>query len=81
MKNQICCDGIQRRDFLKIGALAGAGFALPDYYSAANSEPKPSPPGRRAKTKRNLPQVTNLSTIGEIQKVAAIAKNTNECPP
>jgi hypothetical protein len=42
MKNQICCDGIQRRDFLKIGALAGAGFALPDYYSAANSEPKPS---------------------------------------
>ena len=42
MKNQICCDGIQRRDFLKIGALAGAGFALPDYYSAANSKPKPS---------------------------------------
>ena len=42
MKNQICCDGIQRRDFLKIGALAGAGFALPDYYSAANSEPKSS---------------------------------------
>ena len=42
MKNQICCDGIQRRDFLKIGALAGAGFALPDYYRAANSEPKSS---------------------------------------
>ena len=42
MKNQICCDGIQRRDFLKIGALAGAGFALPDYYSAANSELKSS---------------------------------------
>ena len=37
MKYQICCDGIMRRDFLKVGALAGAGFALPDYYEASNA--------------------------------------------
>ncbi len=37
MKDQICCDGIMRRDFLKIGALAGAGFALPDYYEASST--------------------------------------------
>ena len=37
MNKQICCDGIIRRDFLKIGALAGAGFALPDYYEASST--------------------------------------------
>ena len=37
MNEQICCDGIIRRDFLKIGALAGAGFALPDYYEASST--------------------------------------------
>ena len=37
MNEQIYCDGIIRRDFLKIGALAGAGFALPDYYEASST--------------------------------------------
>ena len=37
MNEQIYCDGIIRRDFLKIGALAGAGFALPDYYEASRT--------------------------------------------
>ncbi|MBK29070.1 MAG: hypothetical protein CMO77_09565 [Verrucomicrobiales bacterium] len=35
MKKQICCDGIIRRDFIKIGALAGAGLSLPDYFNTA----------------------------------------------
>ncbi|MDP6892827.1 MAG: DUF1501 domain-containing protein [Verrucomicrobiota bacterium] len=38
MKDQIYCDGIMRRDFLKIGALAGAGFALPNYYEASSTD-------------------------------------------
>ncbi|MEE2615805.1 MAG: DUF1501 domain-containing protein [Verrucomicrobiota bacterium] len=37
MKDQIYCDGIMRRDFLKIGALVGAGFALPNYYEASST--------------------------------------------
>ena len=30
------CDGIRRRDFLKIGALSGTGFGLSDYLGLAN---------------------------------------------
>ena len=37
MKNQLCCDGVMRRDFLKAGALAGVGLGLSDYFSLANA--------------------------------------------
>jgi hypothetical protein len=33
----INCDGIPRRDFLRIGALAGIGLSLPSYLSLASS--------------------------------------------
>jgi hypothetical protein len=34
--NYFNCDGIPRRDFLRIGALAGMGLALPHYLALAN---------------------------------------------
>ncbi|MBT4226639.1 MAG: DUF1501 domain-containing protein [Verrucomicrobia bacterium] len=37
MKHQLCCDGILRRDFLKAGALVGAGLGLSDYLSLAKA--------------------------------------------
>ena len=37
MKNELCCDGVMRRDFLKAGALAGVGLGLSDYISLANA--------------------------------------------
>jgi len=37
MKKEICCDGMIRRDFLKVGALAGVGIGLSDYLSLANT--------------------------------------------
>ena len=37
MANHIFCDGIARRDFLKVGALAGAGFSLADYMAMAHA--------------------------------------------
>ncbi|SVA95280.1 uncharacterized protein METZ01_LOCUS148134, partial [marine metagenome] len=39
MKHQSYCDGILRRDFLKVGALAGAGLSLSDYLSLATASP------------------------------------------
>ena len=38
MKHQLCCDGILRRDFLKAGALVGAGLGLSDYLSLAKAD-------------------------------------------
>src|SRR5262245_6950110 len=35
--NQITCDGILRRDFLRVGALAGIGLGLPQYLALAQS--------------------------------------------
>ena len=37
MADHIFCDGIARRDFLKVGALAGAGFSLADYMAMAHA--------------------------------------------
>jgi len=37
MANHMFCDGIARRDFLKVGALAGAGFSLADYMALAHA--------------------------------------------
>ncbi|HEY2586658.1 MAG TPA: DUF1501 domain-containing protein [Tepidisphaeraceae bacterium] len=36
-KNTICCDGVNRRDFLKVGALAGIGMTLSRYLSLAEA--------------------------------------------
>ena len=38
MATQLFCDGIQRRDFLKIGALSGVGLGLSDYLSLAKAD-------------------------------------------
>ncbi|HSU67480.1 MAG TPA: DUF1501 domain-containing protein [Tepidisphaeraceae bacterium] len=37
MKNTICCDGVNRRDFLRVGALAGMGLTLSRYLSIADA--------------------------------------------
>lgn len=37
MANHMFCDGIARRDFLKVGAIAGAGFSLADYMGLAQA--------------------------------------------
>ena len=37
MATHLFCDGIQRRDFLKIGALSGVGLGLSDYLSLAKA--------------------------------------------
>jgi hypothetical protein len=37
MANHMFCDGVARRDFLKVGALAGAGFSLADYMALAQA--------------------------------------------
>lgn len=37
MSTQRFCDGIERRDFLKIGALAGAGLSLPGFLELAEA--------------------------------------------
>ena len=37
MATNIFCDGIQRRDFLKVGALAGLGMSLPRYFALAEA--------------------------------------------
>src|SRR4051794_30622593 len=36
--NYLTCDGIPRRDFLRIGALAGIGLGLPQYFALANDQ-------------------------------------------
>jgi hypothetical protein len=36
-KNTLCCDGVNRRDFLKVGALAGIGMTLSRYLSLAEA--------------------------------------------
>ena len=38
MATHLFCDGIQRRDFLKIGALSGVGLGLSDYLSLAEAD-------------------------------------------
>ena len=38
MATHLFCDGIQRRDFLKIGALSGVGLGLSDYLSLAKAD-------------------------------------------
>lgn len=35
MKKHVYCDGVDRRDFIKIGALAGMGLSMPQWYSMA----------------------------------------------
>ncbi len=37
MASHMFCDGIARRDFLKVGALAGAGVSLADYMALAHA--------------------------------------------
>lgn len=37
MKNTMCCDGVNRRDFLRVGALAGIGMTLSRYLSMAEA--------------------------------------------
>ncbi|MEA3207237.1 MAG: hypothetical protein QOE70_294 [Chthoniobacter sp.] len=37
MSKYLCCDGIPRRDFLRVGALAGIGFGLMEYLALAGS--------------------------------------------
>ena len=37
MKRMIDCDGVRRRDFLQVGALAGLGMSLPRYLAMAES--------------------------------------------
>lgn len=37
MAKHVFCDGITRRDFLRIGALAGLGVSLPNYFALASS--------------------------------------------
>jgi len=37
MANHMFCDGVARRDFLKVGALAGAGVSLADYMALAHA--------------------------------------------
>lgn len=49
MANHMFCDGVARRDFLKVGALAGAGFSLADYLALAHAgEVSPSGKGKAA---------------------------------
>lgn len=36
-KNTLCCDGVNRRDFLRVGALAGIGMTLSRYLSLAEA--------------------------------------------
>src|SRR5215208_4401967 len=47
----ICCDGVARRDFLRVGALAGFGLSLSlqDFLAHAESTPAPVTGGGRAK--------------------------------
>jgi uncharacterized protein (DUF1501 family) len=49
MANHMFCDGHARRDFLKVGALAGAGFSLADYMALAHAgQTAPDPKGKAA---------------------------------
>lgn len=48
MSSQVCCDGVRRRDFLRLGA-AGAGISLPAFLQAAAlGRVQPSAPARSA---------------------------------
>lgn len=42
------CDGVSRRDFLRVGALAGMGFALPQYLSMAQANALAEAKGKSA---------------------------------
>src|SRR5437764_1453347 len=37
MKHNFFCDGIDRRDFLRVGALAGIGMTLSNYLALASA--------------------------------------------
>jgi hypothetical protein len=37
MKHNFFCDGVNRRDFLKVGALAGIGMSLSNYFALAEA--------------------------------------------
>ena len=37
MKHNFFCDGVNRRDFLKVGALAGIGMSLSNYFALADA--------------------------------------------
>jgi len=37
MKKTMCCDGVNRRDFLRVGALAGIGMSLSRYLALAEA--------------------------------------------
>lgn len=36
------CDGIRRRDFLKVGVLSGLGLSLPGLFAARQAQAKPA---------------------------------------
>ena len=48
MKNTICCDGVNRRDFLRVGALAGIGMTLSRYLALADAGEVTSARGKAA---------------------------------
>ena len=37
MSKYTCCDGVTRRDFLRVGALTSLGFSLPNYLALADA--------------------------------------------
>jgi Protein of unknown function (DUF1501) len=48
-KEHIACDGIKRRDFLRVGALSVLGLSLPDVLRAEGNAPKGVKSGAKAK--------------------------------
>ena len=36
MSTHITCDGVARRDFLRVGAFAGVGLSLSDYFALSS---------------------------------------------
>jgi uncharacterized protein (DUF1501 family) len=48
MKTTLCCDGVNRRDFIRVGALAGIGMTLSRYLSLADAGEIASARGKAA---------------------------------
>ena len=48
MISQPFCDGVTRRDFLKVGALAGIGLSLSEYFALADAGAVANARGRAA---------------------------------
>jgi hypothetical protein len=48
MKTTLCCDGVNRRDFIRVGALAGIGMTLSRYLSLAEAGQVASANGKAA---------------------------------